>query len=453
MTTEPEDALVFDAPPNRRGISALLIAILVVFVAGFQSLSSLGRSRTSGAADATLGDVAARLAVAAEDQQRTALLVSAEKDYRKALDAAPDSPDLLRRLAAAQALLGDERAARKTASAKPPVSGDSRIVWEGVQIAFGARPRAGAGRMRTLRAALEDRSLGWSRYVVLSRLADSALEADRAKARLTAEGARLRRRLAIVSALAGLALLTGLIVLLRYLTRPAPDRLEPWPVPAISLLSVFFIALVGQSVIAPLAMYPLARAADASDVDWMLSAAVTGTVLAFFLADWALRRRGKSVSSLGWSASGAFRWGVGGYLASVPLLAASLALAGALGLLFPNAPRPVNPAAVMAAEATGWRLAMVILVVVVAAPLAEELLFRGIMMRALARHFGTMTGAVLTSIVFASLHEQLPFGFFNLFATGMVLAMVYRATGSLVPCFVIHALNNGAAMALMLVLR
>ena len=89
---------------------------------------------------------------------------------------------------------------------------------------------------------------------------------------------------------------------------------------------------------------------------------------------------------------------------------------------------------------------MVMLAVVVAVPLTEELLFRGLMMRGLSRHFGTATGAVLTSVVFASLHPQLPFGFFNLFATGMVLAMVYRATNSLVPCFIVHALNNGAAM-------
>lgn len=431
----------------------MLVAILVVFVVGFQSLSWLGRSRTGGAADVTVGDVAARLAVVADESQRAALWHSAVRDYRKALDASPDSPRLLMRLAAAQSLSGDDDAARDTASAKPSASGAGRLVWEGVQVAFGARQPGSRDRMRACREALRDRSLGWSRHVVLARLAENRLEADRAKAALAEEGAALRSRLAVVSALAALALVAGLIVLMRYITRPAPDRLEPWSMPATSLLAVFFIALAGQSVLAPLALYPLFRTADASGPDWVLSAAVLGSVLAFLLADWALRRRGESLASLGWSVRGAFRWGVGGYIASVPLLAASLALAGGLGALFPDAPRPVNPAATMAAEASGWRLAAVVFVVVVAVPLTEELLFRGIMMRALARHFGTMAGAVLTSVVFASLHEQLPFGFFNLFATGMVLAMVYRATNSLVPCFVIHALNNGVAMALMLALR
>ena len=84
--------------------------------------------------------------------------------------------------------------------------------------------------------------------------------------------------------------------------------------------------------------------------------------------------------------------------------------------------------------------------VCVVAPIVEEILFRGLLFRALGRQFALPVAAALSAAVFAGLHPPLPWGFFSLFATGVGLCYLYRATGSLMPCIVAHAVNNTLAL-------
>jgi membrane protease YdiL (CAAX protease family) len=85
----------------------------------------------------------------------------------------------------------------------------------------------------------------------------------------------------------------------------------------------------------------------------------------------------------------------------------------------------------------------------VMAPICEEFLFRGFIFAALRNWRGTWPAAVLTGLVFGGVHagsapaaDLVP-----LAVLGFLLCLVYRYTGSLYPCIVLHSINNSIAFA------
>jgi membrane protease YdiL (CAAX protease family) len=87
-----------------------------------------------------------------------------------------------------------------------------------------------------------------------------------------------------------------------------------------------------------------------------------------------------------------------------------------------------------------WTMLMV--AGVVAAPIVEEVLFRGILMQRWAHRWGTPTGVVASSILFAIGHEE----WVGHFLFGAALALLYLRTRSLWLPIAAHALNNGVAL-------
>ncbi len=82
----------------------------------------------------------------------------------------------------------------------------------------------------------------------------------------------------------------------------------------------------------------------------------------------------------------------------------------------------------------------------VAAPLGEELFFRGFALPSLARSWGPLAAAVATGAMFSVLHLN-KVGFVGLWEIGVVLALLRLSTGSLWPSVVCHAANNAIAGA------
>ncbi len=105
---------------------------------------------------------------------------------------------------------------------------------------------------------------------------------------------------------------------------------------------------------------------------------------------------------------------------------------------------------------TAWQTAVTVVALVLLAPLGEELLFRGLLLRALVRRVPFWTAAVLSGVLFALCHfdQYVPWPLWprtlTLAGTGVVLAWLYRWRGY--PASVIaHAtVNVGAAIALLL---
>ncbi|UBV41864.1 CPBP family intramembrane metalloprotease [Deinococcus taeanensis] len=80
-------------------------------------------------------------------------------------------------------------------------------------------------------------------------------------------------------------------------------------------------------------------------------------------------------------------------------------------------------------------------------PLAEEVAFRGLLMRGHERAAGFMVAALTSSLVFALAHG-VPASIVGILPLAYVLARVVQHTGSLWNSVLIHALNNTLAVAL-----
>ena len=74
-------------------------------------------------------------------------------------------------------------------------------------------------------------------------------------------------------------------------------------------------------------------------------------------------------------------------------------------------------------------------------PVAEEIFFRGFLMRGLANRWGIPAAVVVSAIVFAGLHFQ-PGVILPVFVTGALLGSLYWYTGSIWPCIAVHAGQN-----------
>jgi membrane protease YdiL (CAAX protease family) len=87
--------------------------------------------------------------------------------------------------------------------------------------------------------------------------------------------------------------------------------------------------------------------------------------------------------------------------------------------------------------------------VVVVAPLAEEILFRGLVHRLVRRLWGATGATMIASLAFAILHLE-PWYLLALFGLGVLLSLIYEATGSLTPCVITHGAHNGISYFLLL---
>lgn len=78
---------------------------------------------------------------------------------------------------------------------------------------------------------------------------------------------------------------------------------------------------------------------------------------------------------------------------------------------------------------------------VVVAPVTEELLFRGIILRGFLGRFKPWMAIFLSAMLFAVMHMN-PWQTLPPFVLGVIFGWFYLRTGSLWPCIVGHALNN-----------
>jgi CAAX protease family protein len=114
-----------------------------------------------------------------------------------------------------------------------------------------------------------------------------------------------------------------------------------------------------------------------------------------------------------------------------------------------NAPETSNQAKELGAGNSTVNLVAVTVLVTVVAPLAEEFFFRGFCFPALWRWLGWVPGALFAGAIFAGIHIGSVDAVFlpPLAMLGFLLCVLYKQTGSLLPCFALHSLNNSLAIA------
>ncbi len=116
----------------------------------------------------------------------------------------------------------------------------------------------------------------------------------------------------------------------------------------------------------------------------------------------------------------ALRWALGRFTAEDPTGGLSYTEAGISGIVF------------------------VIVSSCLVAPIAEEILYRGVLHRSLSNRMGVLAAAAISSVVFASLHFYDIYGLASVATFGFICALTYQSTGSLINVIALHMLYNAS---------
>lgn len=103
----------------------------------------------------------------------------------------------------------------------------------------------------------------------------------------------------------------------------------------------------------------------------------------------------------------------------------------------------------IASMAPGWWAVLLVLVVVVGAPLVEEIVYRGSLQTRLVSSFGASIGIVLTALLFALIHLA-PVEIPGLFVFALVLGIARHKTGALGLPIVTHLAFNATGLSLVM---
>ena len=88
-----------------------------------------------------------------------------------------------------------------------------------------------------------------------------------------------------------------------------------------------------------------------------------------------------------------------------------------------------------------------ILLIVVAAPISEEVCFRGMLYGGLRERMPRIGAALLSGVIFGGLHALTGISAVPpLIVFGFILSLLYEKTGSIVPGIILHMLNNSVAL-------
>jgi membrane protease YdiL (CAAX protease family) len=224
------------------------------------------------------------------------------------------------------------------------------------------------------------------------------------------------------------------------------------------LVLVFFSVVLVAAVMVP-GIVGLGADATSAGAEGLIEQSMPAVIVAAIaamlltaLVIWGLRRKTLAPMPLPMATRPAYALAiVAGVLVQTGALAV-LTLMSSLGA----APQTSNAQPLMElAQSAPWLTAIL---VVVAAPLAEELLFRHVLLRRFALAGRAGLGLLLTSLLFSLMHEPFPDGSpvlawlagLGLYVgMGIAFGLVYLRTGRLGAAFLAHAVCNLCATALM----
>jgi len=137
-------------------------------------------------------------------------------------------------------------------------------------------------------------------------------------------------------------------------------------------------------------------------------------------------------------------WGIGAWVMATLVGAGVVFVMEQIGI----EPEP-QAAEVAIAMLDPW---LVIVAVVILAPIAEEIFFRGVVFNALLREGGRRWAFIGSSALFAIIHVSLV-ALLPIFLLGLALAWIYQRSGNLLAPMAMHATVNGISVALALLVR
>ena len=201
--------------------------------------------------------------------------------------------------------------------------------------------------------------------------------------------------------------------------------------------AIGFVLVVGLLLIGILGPLLIVIGGDETTLPLLLSVLLEGT---FLFAVWLFGpwRYGQSWGALGMSLrlSGSVYWGFLAFMAIFLLSVVYTSLVSSFGLDTLLPPR-------MSDEFSngGVITALAFAAIVLVAPFAEEIFFRGFLLLVFVGRMGLVKGACAVSLLFAAGHMSLGL-LAPAFVSGMILAWVYYKTGSLWASWIAHMAQN-----------
>lgn len=159
---------------------------------------------------------------------------------------------------------------------------------------------------------------------------------------------------------------------------------------------------------------------------------------------WKLKKRATSLKEVGLHTGPKFidlGWLVGG--ATVYIVLAGLITAVSMYLL-PNVDYQQAQNTGFSVLGTRWEYILAFVSLVLVAPVAEEVLFRGYLLGKVRKYAPNWLAVIVTAALFAVAHGQFNVGL-DTFALGVVLALLRIYSGRLWPSIFLHMLKNGVA--------
>ncbi|MCX7926355.1 MAG: CPBP family intramembrane metalloprotease [Fimbriimonadales bacterium] len=236
----------------------------------------------------------------------------------------------------------------------------------------------------------------------------------------------------------------GLIVLIIYLirlprlpARPAPDESPFVYDPLLWALAIFLLVMLNASALDPMLH---GFGIDASNTIYLLAVLLPLMYLTSLQDEPGALGRIRWFEGAWWKQLGV---GLAGYAAYVPFLGALLLVTVLVAPALPaEQTNPIGERAAGSQTALQWL--WIFIQAAVLAPIIEEFVFRGVLFKVLWQRTGRVwLSAFVSGYLFAVIHPQFLGGIFPITVLGTLLALVYAHTRSLLPCIIIHALNNG----------
>jgi membrane protease YdiL (CAAX protease family) len=111
-------------------------------------------------------------------------------------------------------------------------------------------------------------------------------------------------------------------------------------------------------------------------------------------------------------------------------------------------PQPQTISIAVSQMEAGLGLFGVMLIIIIGAPLFEEIVFRGFIQPAMVRSLGLTPGIALTAGIFAIIHGPNLHAVGPVFVLGLVLGWLRHRTGTVTAPMILHVVNNAGAMLL-----
>ncbi len=226
------------------------------------------------------------------------------------------------------------------------------------------------------------------------------------------------------------------------------DAAVPWRVRDAALLLVVGFLVLGLTLLGAVGLYHLQGAPTVLPPQPPAILATLATdlfYLTILVGVWMLvvRRYGVGWGTIGLRLPGLEALAPTLFLAAI-LVAGSIALlSGQIWLLGTLGLKARLTALTSVPQAGDPLFAVTLLGSLALTPIAEEVLFRGVLYQSLRNHLGTVLGAAGSALLFALAHAR-PGMVPEFLLLGIVLAIAFQRTRSLYPSILLHAAYNGA---------